>query len=270
MFACSIFVTSCNKPSSSTSDAAYDRTIGTGTLKVGYVTYPPSFITDPNTHQFSGISHDILVKAAENLSLKIEFAEEIPFGSVAEAVDSGRVDLIATGIWPTASRGKKADFITPIFYSPVKAYVRANDNRFDNNLSKINDANVKISVMDGEMSSIIASSDYKDAKQVSLPQASDVSQLLLEVSGGKGDVTFIEPAVALAFIAKNPGKIKEVKGVGAVRAFPTAYLVSKNSPKLKSMLDIAVQELIGNGDVDRVLDKYEEFPNSFIRVPRVK
>ena len=61
-----------------------------------------------------------------------------------------------------------------------------------------------------------------------------------------------------------------MKGVGAVRAFPTAYLVSKNSPKLKSMLDIAVQELIGNGDVDRVLDKYEEFPNSFIRVPRVK
>jgi len=251
-------------------DRAYDRTIETDTLRVGYITYPPSFITDPNSGEFSGISHDILIRAAENLGLEVDFVEEVAWGSMIEAINAERVDVIATGIWPTAARGKRADFVTPIFYSPVVAYVRADDVRFDGNLEVADKKDMKIAVLDGEMAQIIASSDFPKAQQVSLTQINQVSQLLLDVSSGKADITFVEPATARAYMDKNPGTIKAVEGVAPVRAFPTAFLVSKDAPKLKSMLSIAVEELIRNGDVNRIIDIYEEHEGSFVRVPTIK
>lgn len=265
-----VFLAGCNNNSSDAVDEAYQRTLETATLRAGYITYPPSFNTDPNTGELSGISHDILQQAAANLDLKVDFVEEVAWGSMIEAVRSGRVDIIATGIWPTAARGKSADFVEPIFYSPVIAYVRVDDTRFDGNLSAADSQLVKIAVLDGEMAATIATSDFPNAQQVSLTQINQVSQLLLDVASKKADITFVEPATALAYMDKNPGTIKAVEGVPAVRAFPTAFLLSKDAPKLKSMMDIAVSELIRNGDVDRIIDEYEEFDGSFIRVPKIK
>lgn len=255
---------------STTADPAYDRMIASNKLRVGYITYPPSFITDPNTRRFSGISHDVLLKAAENMGVEVVFVEETTWGSMIEAVESGRVDVIATGIWPTAARGKRADFTVPIFYSPVKAYVRVGDTRFDGNLGAANSPDYRIASIDGEMAATIAAADFPRARNLSLPQSTDVSQLLLNVGMGRADLTFVEPAIALAYMAKNPGQLRAVADVPSVRAFPTAYLLSKSSPRLRSTLDIAIAELINNGDVDRILARYEEHPDSFIRIQRVQ
>jgi ABC-type amino acid transport substrate-binding protein len=260
----------CERNAITAADNAYNNTLETGVLRAGYVTYPPSFIVDPNSGELSGISHDILQLAANNLDLELNFVEEVAWGSMIEAVDARRVDIIGTGIWPTAARGKRADFVTPIFYSPVIAYVRADDTRYDGNLAIANNAKTRIAVLDGEMAATIANSDYPNAKQVSLTQVSQVSQLLLEVVSNKADITFVEPAIALAYMNKNPNSLKAVEGVPAIRAFPTAYLISKNSPKLKSMMDVAILELIRNGDVDRILAQYEDYEGSFIRVPIIQ
>ena len=261
-----IFLGSCGGDTEiAQSDASYDRLLNEDVIRAGYVTYPPSFISDPNSGELSGISHDILVRAAENLNVKVEFVEELGWGSMIEAVNSGRVDIVATGIWPTAQRAKRANFIEPIFYSFVNAYVRFDDNRFDANIEAANSDEIKIATIDGEMASIIASSDFPSANEQSFTQISDVSQLLLEVASGKADITFVEPAIAEAYMEKNPGKIKKVKGVEPLRLFPNSYMVGKQSPKFQSTIDVAISELVNSGEVDRIIRKYEEFPGSFGR-----
>jgi ABC-type amino acid transport substrate-binding protein len=249
-------------------DPIYDNVVKNGEIRVGYIAYPPSFIIDPNTKKFSGISHDVLEAAAGKLGLKVRYAEEVSWGTMIEAINTGRIEMMATGIWPNANRGKFASFSSPIFYSPVAAYVRSDDSRFDGAIAKVNEPSIRISVVDGEMAEQIAITDFPKAQRVSLPQQTQVSQLLLEVQSGKSDITFVEPAVARDYIAKNPGRLKPVGGIPPLRTFPTTLMTSNGSPKLLNMLNVAVDELVRNGEVDAIIDRYEKDPNTIVRVKR--
>ena len=262
-------VTACERvQGGSSGDAVYDRVIENSRIRVGYIPYPPSFIVDPNTRRFSGISHDVLEAAARNLGLRVEYSEEVSWGTMIEAINSGRIDMMATGIWPNANRGKHASFTSPIFYSPVAAYVRADDTRFDGNIARVNDPALRISVVDGEMAEQIARTDFPRAQRVSLPQQTQVSQLLLEVQSGRTDITFVEPAVAREYIRANPNALRPVSGIEPLRTFPTAFMTSNSSPRLLNMLNVAVDELVRNGQVDQIVARYEQDPAVIIRVRR--
>jgi len=268
MFVVSVSLhSSCRQtgPASPTEDA-YARMLRDGRIRVGYISYPPSFIKDPNTGAFSGIFDEVLQQVGNNLGVRIDYTEEVAWGTMIEAIRSGRVDLVCTGLWPTTARGKFADFTAPLYYSTVRAYTRADNSKFDGNLAAINVPTVRIAAVDGEMSSIIAKDDFPKAQVNSLPQNTEVAQVLLEVATNKSEVTFVEPAVAMEYIKNNPGKIKEVANVKPLRVFPNVMMVGKGEVRLKSTMDVAIQELVSNGFVDKVIDKYEKYPNSFQRV----
>jgi len=247
-------------------ESNYERILREGTLRVGYISYPPSFIYDPNTRRFSGIYHEVLMEIGRRAGFKIDYTEEVSWGTMIEAIRTGKVDVISTGVWPTIERGKHINFTGPLYYSAIRTYTRAGNNTLDGNLSRINAFGVRVAAIDGEMTSIIANSDFPKATLASLPQTTDISQVLLEVATGKADVTFAEPAVAGAYMASNPGKIKEVQGVAPVRVFPNTMIVGKDDPELLSTLNIALEELHNNGFIEKVLAKYEKYPNSFFRV----
>lgn len=214
----------------------------------------------------SGIFYETMEKIGENLGLEIEYAEEVTWDGMIESLRTGKVDMIVTGIWPTSQRGKFADFANPLFYSLVKAYVKNGNTKFDNNISLVNNENVIISTIDGEMTSIIANLDFPKAKTLEVTQLSGVSQTLLEVQTNKADITFVEPAIALEFLDKNPNSIQEVKGIEPLRIFPNAMMLPKGSTEFRTTLNIAIDELINNGFIDNVIAKYEKFPNSYSKV----
>jgi len=148
----------------------------------------------------------------------------------------------------------------------VKAYTYYGNNAFDNNIQAINSPNVKIAAIDGEMTSIIAESDFPKALRVDITQLTGVSQTLLEVQNKKADITFVEPSIALEYLDKNPNSIKEVSGIKPLRVFPNSMMIPKNANDLKSTLNIAINELINNGFIDKVIDKYEKYEYSYRRV----
>jgi ABC-type amino acid transport substrate-binding protein len=258
--------TRLRSPEESTSKpTAYDRVIQSKTLRVAYISYPPSFIKDANTGEYSGITNDVLREMAKRLDLKIEYVEETNWGTMIEEVNGGRVDMICTGLWPNSARGKLADFTDPIYFSPIKAYVRAGNTSFDGDISKINSKGVTIATIDGEMTSVIAAADYPTATAASHPQTTDIAQMLLEVGTGKADVTFVEPAVAYGFLESNRGMVEEIKGVAPVRVFPNVFMIAKGETKLLSMLNISLAEAANVGVVDRIIAKYEKSPGLFLR-----
>ena len=268
MFSMLLALCGCNQLQNKNTETgkAYDRVLQTKTIRVGYISYPPSFIKDPNNNTLSGIMHDVLVEAGKSLELKIDFVEEVGWGTMVEAVQSGKVDMICTGLWPSSTRGKFADFTNPIYYSPIKAYVKSGNKKFDNNLSAANSEDVKIATVDGEMTSIIAKFDFPKAKILALPQNSDISQVLLNVSSGKADVTFVESIVANAYLAANPGSIQLVAGVGPQRVYPNVMMVPKGDVKFQSMLNITFEELANSGVTDKIISQYEKYPGSFLRL----
>ncbi len=245
-------------------ESVYDRVIRTGTLRCGYTVYPPDTIKDPNTGKLSGVFVDTVQKAADLLHLKLEWSEEVSWGTMIEGLNSDRFDAICSGVWENTDRGRVAAFSRPIFYSALGVYVRKDDTRFGNDLAVLNDPAVRLAVIDGETSATIGRNRFPRAQQVALPQGSDVSQMLLSVTSGKADLVFVEPAVAADFLRTNPDSIRNAAD-RPVMVLPTVVMFRRGQDELRLMLDSAFDQLVNDGEVDDILKKYEPFPGAFYR-----
>jgi ABC-type amino acid transport substrate-binding protein len=114
----------------------------------------------------------------------------------------------------------------------------------------------------------VGRSDYPGAKLVSLPQQTDVSQLMLQLTTNKADITFVEPAVADAFLAKNPGSLRRVANVQPVRLFPNVFLFRKGDTGLRDAINIAIVELTNSGRIAWIVKPYDP-DGSHFQVPTI-
>ena len=247
-------------------ESVYDRVMRTGTIRCGYADWNPLLIKDPNTGKLSGIAYDYVEAMGKALNLKVEWAEEVGWGDFPVALETGKIDAFCTGAWPTASRARQVDFVRPIIYQAVYAYVRADDHRFDNNLAAIDDPTIAIAAMDGEMSSLIAASDFPKAKTTQVPQLANISELLLNVVDKKADVTFTDTDTAAQYDAKNPGKIRRVSSKAPLRFLGDPLVIARGQDQLRRMFDIATDELLSSGKIEKITTKYERFPGTLLRV----
>jgi len=248
-----------------TSNVAYDRIMRSNTIRAAYVIYPPGSIKDSKTNQLTGIFVDTLNEAAKNMGLKVDWTEEVGWSTMIEGLKENRYDIVGSAVWPTSSRGKLVDFTTPLTYSVLGAYVRDTDNRFDADITKLNDSGIKAATIDGEISSIVAQNSFPKATLDSLPQLSDISQALLDVSSKKADVAFVEPYIADKFMQDNPGsKLKNLAAAKPLLVYGNSMMINKNEPSLKSILDTAFDELINSGYVDSEIAKYSaDYPHAY-------
>jgi ABC-type amino acid transport substrate-binding protein len=263
-------ITACSESSihaTSATDSVYDRVMQQGKIRCGYVVYSPGCLKDPNSGKLSGIGIDTIEMVGKNLGLKVEWTEETGWGTMLEGLQTNRYDLIATPVWTNSNRARLVDFSTPLFYSPINVWVKAGDKRLNAaNLSSLNSAKFVIATIDGETAEVIANEDFPQAKKLSLPQLSGVEQVLLNVSSGKADVSFEEPAVAREFLQHNRGSIEAVAMEKPIRVFPNCWMFRRGQLEFKDMLDTALSQLINNGAVDKVIAKYEKYPGTLFRV----
>lgn len=243
--------------------SVYDRVTGSGKLRCAYALYNPGCMKDPNTGKLSGIGIEALELVAGNLGLAIEWTEEVGWGTMIEGLETNRYDIVATPVWATTNRARIVDFSDPLYFSPVCAYVKEGDRRFDGDISRLNSKQFTIATIDGATAEIIAQEDYPEVKRLSLPQMTEFGQLLLTVSTGKADATFTEPADAALFIKSNPGSVRRV---GApVRVFPNCWLFRRGQMEFKDMIDTALSQLNNSGALDRIIERHEPAPGILYR-----
>lgn len=233
-------------------------------IKVGYISYPPGFIVDPNTKEKSGIFNDVLLEIAKRNNLQIDYKEEVTWATMIEALKTNRVDLIANPVWATKERKENADFSSPVYFSPIGIYVRSDDSRFDLDRSKLNDPTVRIAAVDGEINNIIGKSDFPKAEVNPFPNNIDVAQLFLEIQTNKKDVTFAEPMFAYDYMQKNPGKLKNIGEKSPIRNYPNSFMYKKGENKFGDFLNAEIQKLLADGTIAKIIAKYEPFKGAVI------
>ena len=237
-------------------------------IRVGYVVYPPQLIKDPNTGALSGIFHDALEKAASNLGIKVNWVEEVGWGTMIEGLKAGRYDIVGSPVWPNSVRATQADFTIPLTYSVIVLATRANDTRFDKSFDPIDSSNVKISIIDGEIAQSIVKEQFPKVSVVGLPQSADKSQSLLDLTTGKADVSFVEPLEIDRFLKNNPGTIKNAQPNNPIRTYGNVMMLPQGQETLKAMLNVALLEEINNGYIDSLVKKYQTSPNSYYPIAK--
>ncbi len=266
MLIASVFIlSSCNYSNHNNSTESKNEVFANKTIEVGYISYPPGFIVNPNTNEKSGIFNDLLVEIAKRNNLKIDYKEEVTWATMIEALKTDRVNLIANPVWATKERKENADFTKPVYFSPIGIYVRANDDRFDKDRTKINDPSVKIAAVDGEVNNFIAKSDFPKAELKPFPNNIDVAQLFLEIQTNKKDVTFAEPMFAYDYMQKNPVKLKNIGAKSPIRNYPNCFMYKKGESKVGDFLNAQIDQLIKDGTIDKIIAKYEPFKGAVIR-----
>ena len=246
-------------------ESAYDRVMRTGELRCGYFNWKPAFIKDPNTGELSGIFHDYMEELGRSLKLKIIWSEEIGLGDYPAALASGRIDAMCSSVYVTAERARVNDFIAPLYYLPLHAFTRKDDNRFDGfAVEKFNNPAYTVAILEGGGTSILQRYYLPQAKVYELPQLSNPAELFTATAMKKADFVLYDLFSFEDYNAHNPGKLKRVTDQ-PIKIFPLAIAVGKNQDALREMLKTATMDLQLAGATEKVIKKYETYPHSILR-----
>lgn len=248
-------------PSATQPGAVGERVLEKGVIRAAYISYPPALMKDTRTGKVSGVFAEVLERAAANLGLKVEWTEEVGWGAQIEGLNANRYDIIGSPVWANPTRAKLTTLTRPVYYSGIGIYVRAGDNRFapaaDGSWASINSPQARIATIDGETGDLIARNQFPNAKRVTLPQNTDISQLFLELAGNKADVIFAEPYFAQQYLKTNPGKVMNLAERRPITILGNVYMLKAGETQLKQALDVTIEDLINSGYVDQLLRKYE-------------
>jgi polar amino acid transport system substrate-binding protein len=250
-------------------ESGYDRVMRTHTLRCAYILgIAPEMLKDPNTGVLSGIAYDIAEEAGRRLGLKIEWTEEVGFQTMITGLQTERYDAVCFTLYRDTRRSPVADFTVPMFYNSQGTFVRVSNVGFDRDITSINNPAVTVATVDGEMSQFIAAEDFPRAKTFSMPQSTDLSQMMESVATGKADVAFVNALVAQGYMKNNPGKLREIHADHPVRVFSHGFMFAKGQYDLVKMIDLAVEEMLDQGAIGKILDKYDPVGKAYQRIAK--
>lgn len=250
-------------------ETALERVQKTRTLRCAYSTWAPYLMIDPANGNKSGIDYDIMEAVGKRVGLKIDWQAEVGYGSFPEQLHSGKSDAFCVTVWTSSARAGRVILTRPVHYTPVYAFTRDRDTRFDNNIAAINDPSITIAVLDGSTHKTIADNSFPKAKQFSLPEISDGVQPLMALATGKADVVFNDQFLMDDYNKHNPDKpFRRVVSDKPVRSYGEAFAVAPDEWELREYLNSILDELQADGTIDGIISKYETSPGAISRMAK--
>lgn len=239
----------------------------TGVLRCGYYIWPPFLDKDMTNGTMKGMFVNIAEEIAKQLAVKVEWVTEVVHPQIPVDLASNRYDMVCGILFATPSRAREMDFTTPLLFHPAYLFVREGDTRFDNNYDAANDPSVTFSVLEGEFSSIAANEHFPKAQKLALPQNASGPELLVNVAVGKADAVITEMNTFNNYDKSNPGKLRRVAGPPE-SVMAAGFPIPQNEPSLKNALDATMAYLHGTGFINKLMDKYEQPDNKFLRMQK--
>jgi ABC-type amino acid transport substrate-binding protein len=237
-------------------ESAYERVMRTGTLRCGYIVWQPYLLKDPNTGKMSGAAYDFTMAMAGELGLKVEWAEETGWGNFQEGLNAGRYDMMCVPVWESGQRARAALLSRPVYYNHLIAAARGDDDRFTDSFTALDKPDIRIAVVDGDVTQNVRQLNFPHATEVALPQGSDSTQPLAAVTTKKADIILTNAENIRRFNKNSDVKIRIVaKGV-PVRQFANSYAFAHGEFNLKHMVDSTLHAMNISGQSDSILKKY--------------
>jgi ABC-type amino acid transport substrate-binding protein len=235
-------------------ESAYDRVLRTGVLKCAYVLSGDAVKKDPVSGEMSGFNVDIINAMASDLSLKVEWSDEVGYGDFAEGFKGGRYDAFCGALTTTPARARVAKFTRPYMGHLTFVYVRSDEARFST-YEDMNKPEIKAGVTDGEVYQVLTRKYFPKTTEVSSPNMTPPSQLLMDLIDGKVDILVHTPLAVIPFDKANSGKVRrafvEPLGIGV-----PGFAVGAHEGDLRDLLDVAIIHLQNIGKIDSILTKY--------------
>ena len=193
-----------------------------------------------------GIDAEIAQAIADKLGMELEIIDT-EFDSIIPGVQGGKYDMGMAGMTVTPEREESVSFSSS--YASAVQVVIVPENSAIKTVDDIT-SETKIGVQVATTGCIYAKDDYGvDAVQEFQNGAAAVQALL----SGKIDCVIIDNEPAKAFVASNEG-LKILDTAYAEEEYAICF--NKENTELKDKVDAALVELIADGTVKSIIDKY--------------
>lgn len=245
--------------------SSYDHIMKTRTITCAFALRPPMVARDVNSKKMSGIGVDLMEEIGRRLSLKIDWAEEVGFGTIVESIKTHRADMGCGIYWSNAARAPHISFTQPIYFETLYAYKRKDDARTIKSLSELNDPKYSFSSIDGGTPIILQKQLFPLSKQKTLPELADLADTFEDLVSKKVDFV-IQPEITVVNFEKvRPGLITKLFDK-PVAYYPATMMLPLGDAKLKSMIDTTLLEIQYDGTLENILRRYH-VENIMKRVP---
>ena len=209
-------------------------------------TFPPyEFISDDDGETIVGIDAEIAALIAEKLGLELSI-EDMEFGSIITAVQAGKVDVGMAGMTVTEERLQNVNFSTSYATGVQVIIVKEGSD-----IASLDDlAGKMIGVQESTTGHIYCEDEFGAENVTAFPNGTQAVQALL---ADKVDCVVIDNEPAKAYVAANEG-LTILDTPYAEEDY--AIAVAKDNAELLDAINAALEELINDGTVKAVIDKY--------------
>ena len=222
------------------------------TLKMGTnASFPPYEFYDDESGEIVGIDAEVAAAICAKLGYELEIVD-MDFDAIIPAVATGKIDFGMAGMTVTEERKQSVDFTTS-YATGIQVVIVKEDSA----IASVDDlfaegANHKIGVQQGTTGDIYCSGDIEEAGLGTVERYKNGTDAVLALTSGKVDCVVIDNEPAKNYIAANEG-LKILDTEYAVEDY--AIALAKDS-ELTEKINAALEELIADGTVQSIIDKY--------------
>ncbi len=232
-------------------DTAAFTTVTEGKLTMGTNAQFPPYEYYEGT-EIVGIDAEIAAAIADKLGLELVI-EDMEFNSIISAVKGGKVDMGLAGMTVTDERLEEVNFTTSyatgvqVIIVPEGSPITTADDL------SVEGANYTIGVQLATTGDLYCTWDLEDMGLATVDRYNKGADAVIALKSGKVDCVVIDNEPAKAFVASNEGlKILDTEYITE----DYAAAISKDNAALTEAVDAALQDLIADGTIQSILDKY--------------
>ncbi len=201
-----------------------------------------------------GIDVEIAKAIADKLGMELEVVD-IEFDSIITGVQTGKYDMGMAGLTVTDERKQSVDFSDSYATGIQSIIVKEGSPITSTDDILAADAQYKIGVQLSTTGDLAISEDYEKAGKSDdlITRFTTANDAVSALGSGKIDAVIIDNEPAKSYAAANEG----------MKVLSTEYLsenyaicFAKNNTELKDKVNGALKELIADGTVKNIIDKY--------------
>ncbi|MFF2508980.1 ABC transporter substrate-binding protein [Streptomyces sp. NPDC058067] len=254
-----LLASACGGNSAANSDAAAKSGLPaavaqSGTLRVGMSPdFPPMEYLDEKTKGVTGVDVQLAHALGKQLGVKVQIVQQ-SFDQLLNSVQTGRVDLVMSGLSDTPERQKTVDFID-YFGSQGRFYTRQKD------ATKYKEAGDAC----GKTLAVSKKTDYYEQAQdfsrkncsgagkrpITLLPTDSGSAARLQLEQGRVDIALQGAENLTYFEKKDPAKFEPV--LAPLPSTPFGIVLKKGDTKMSGAVLKAMNALVKDGTYRRIL-----------------
>ncbi len=199
-----------------------------------------------------GIDAEIAAAIAQKLGMELVI-EDMEFDSIIPAIQSGKIDIGMAGMTVTDERLEVVNF-SDSYATGVQAIIV----KEDSDITSADDlfvegANHTVGVQLATTGDLYSTWDIEDEGLGTIERYNKGADAVMALVTGKVDCVIIDNEPAKAYVAENEG-LKILETAYAVEDY--AIAMAKGNDELYEKVNNALNELIADGTVQAIIDKY--------------